>query len=360
MKSTGPGSARRCFRPRRRCVLCAGYVIPMKPNRPRGAPSDRLLLAAAGGVAALAGTAALVARSARAAERAHPPTGRFVTVDGVRLHYVERGSGPPVVLLHGNGVTAQDWEVSGVLDGLAAHHRTIAFDRPGYGYSERPRGTVWTPVAQAELVRAALAQLGVVRPTVVAHSWGTLVALALALDHPQDVARLVLLSGYYFPSLRLDVPLQGAPATPLLGDLLRYTVSPLVGRLLAPVLVKQLFAPAPVPARFARFPLSLSLRPSQLRAAAEEALLMVPSAMLLQARYDELEPPVAIVAGGGDRIADPGAQSNRLANAVLGRHAELIAGAGHMVHYFAPERVLAAVDPQAAAPRTPAQTSVLV
>ncbi len=322
----------------------------MKSDRPDGMPSDRLLLVAAGAVAALAGTAALVARSARAAERAHPPTGRFVEANGVRLHYVERGSGPPVVLLHGNGVTAQDWEVSGVLDALAANHRVIAFDRPGYGYSERPRGTVWTPAAQAELIRAALAQLGLVRPTVVAHSWGTLVALALALAHPADVARLVLLAGYYFPSLRLDVPLQGAPATPLLGDLLRYTVSPVVGRLMSPLLVKQLFAPAPVPERFARFPLSLSLRPSQLRASAEEAVLMVPSAMLLSARYGELDLPVTIVAGSGDLIANPGAQSNRLAHQVLGRDAELVEGAGHMVHYFAPERVVAAVATQAPAP----------
>ena len=315
----------------------------MKFDRPDGAPSDRLLLTIAGAIGALAATAALVARSAHATERAHPPTGRFVEVGGVKLHYTERGAGPPVVLLHGNGVTAQDWEVSGVLDGLAADHRVIAFDRPGYGYSERPRGTVWTPVRQAELIHGALAQLGVVKPVVVGHSWGTMVALALALDHPADVARLVLLSGYYFPSVRLDVPLQGAPATPLLGDVLRYTISPIVGRLLTPLLVKQLFAPAPVPERFARFPISMSLRPSQLRASAEEAVLMVPSAMLLQARYGELHLPVAIIAGSGDLIADPGAQSNRLANLVLARDAELVEGAGHMVHYFAPERVVAAV-----------------
>jgi pimeloyl-ACP methyl ester carboxylesterase len=315
----------------------------MKSDRPDGMPSDRLLLGIAGAVAALAGTAALVARSARATERAHPPTGRFVEVNGVTLHYTERGSGSPVVLVHGNGVMAQDWEVSGVLDALAANHRVIAFDRPGYGYSERPRGTVWTPVAQADLIHGALAQLGVVRPVVVGHSWGTLVALALALDHPADVERLVLLSGYYFPSLRLDVPLQGAPATPLLGDLLRYTVSPIVGRLMSPLLVKQLFAPAPVPERFARFPLSMTLRPSQLRASAEEAVLMVPSAMLLQARYGELRLPVSIIAGSGDLIANPSAQSNRLAHLLLERDADLVEGAGHMVHYFAPERVVAAV-----------------
>jgi pimeloyl-ACP methyl ester carboxylesterase len=306
-------------------------------------PSNRFLLTVAGAVGGLAATAALVARSARATEQAHPPAGTFVEVQGVRLHYIVRGAGSPVVLLHGNGVSAQDWDVSGVLDGLAANHRVIAFDRPGYGYSERPRGTVWTPVRQAELIHAALAQLGVVRPVVAAHSWGTLVALALALDFPADVARLVLLSGYYFPTVRLDVPLQGAPATPLLGDLLRYTISPVVGRVMSPLLVRQLFAPAPVPERFARFPLSMSRRPSQLRAAAEEAVLMVPSAALLQERYRELGVPVEIIAGDGDLIVNH-AQSNRLAQTVLHRDAQLVEGAGHMVHYFAPERVVAAIS----------------
>ncbi len=120
-------------------------------------------------------------------------------VQGVKLHYIERGSGSPIVLLHGNGVTSQDWDVSGILDGLAADHRVIAFDRPGFGYSERPRNVDWTPVQQAELLHLALTQLKVTRPVLVGHSWGTLVALALALDYPADNRSLVLLSGYYYP-----------------------------------------------------------------------------------------------------------------------------------------------------------------
>ena len=78
---------------------------------------------------------------ARKAERDHPPTGRFVTVDGVKLHYIDRGEGPPVVLLHGNVVTAEDFRTSGVLELLARRHRVIAFDRPGFGYSDRPHGS---------------------------------------------------------------------------------------------------------------------------------------------------------------------------------------------------------------------------
>ncbi len=187
---------------------------------------------------------------ARKTEREHPPTGRFVTVNGVRLHYLERGEGSPVVLLHGNVVTAEDFRTSGVLELLATRHRVIAFDRPGFGYSDRPHGSAWSARAQANLLRDALDVLDIKRPVVLGHSWGAAVALALALNHPDDVRGLVLLSGYYYPTLRADVLLSSPPAIPILGDLLRFSISPLLGKLLQPLLLKGMFAPLPVPASF--------------------------------------------------------------------------------------------------------------
>jgi hypothetical protein len=80
----------------------------------------------------------------RRAERKHPPEGSFLVVDGVRLHYSDRGTGSPVVLIHGNAVTGDDWNTSGVAELLLHTHRVIIFDRPGFGYSERPRGRLWT------------------------------------------------------------------------------------------------------------------------------------------------------------------------------------------------------------------------
>jgi pimeloyl-ACP methyl ester carboxylesterase len=106
----------------------------------------------------------------------------------------------------------------------------VAFDRPGYGYSDRPAGKLWTAAAQAHLLRRAFAELGLERPVVVGHSWGTLVALALALDHPDAVGGLVLISGYYKPTARLDVPLAALAAIPVLGDVLRHTISPYSAR----------------------------------------------------------------------------------------------------------------------------------
>lgn len=311
-------------------------------------PASRTLLVGLGAAAALAGAALFNRARAARAEAEHPPHGQFIEVDGVRLHYIDRGSGSAVVLVHGNGVMLQDWEASGIVDRLAARYRVIAIDRPGFGYSTRPRTTLWTPSAQADLIHRALAQLGVERPIVVGHSFGALVTAALGVQHPQGVAALVLLSGYYFPTARADTVLLSPPAVPVVGDVMRYTVSPLLGRAITPMLTKRIFAPAPVAPSFAAFPIELALRPGQVRAAAADTGLMVPGAARLARRWRELKMPVAIVSGDGDKIANIGRQSERLHAQIAGSTLQRLPGAGHMLHHTAPDAVLYAIDQVAA------------
>ncbi len=304
-------------------------------------------LAGAGlAAAALLGTTALlVARRARRAERDNPPAGHFLDIEGVHLHYLERGEGPPLVLLHGNGAMLQDFEISGILAPLAQRYRVIAVDRPGFGHTSRPRSQMWTPKAQADLVHRALIELEVEQAIVVGHSWGTLVALSLALDHPADVRSLVLISGYYFPTLRADVLASSATAAPVIGDLLSYTVAPILGRALKSRVFRKLFAPAAVPSRFqAEFPTELSLRPSQLKASAADTVLMTPSAAALASRYGELKMPIIIMAGTEDRIVNFASQSEHL-DEVLGQSTLVsFPGAGHMIHHLVPEKVVEAID----------------
>jgi pimeloyl-ACP methyl ester carboxylesterase len=302
--------------------------------------------AAAAGLG-LAASFFYVRAKTRQAEAENPPQGRFVTADGVRLHYIERGEGPTLVLLHGNGVFAEDFDHSGLLDRAAQHYRVIAFDRPGFGYSERPRSKVWTPQAQARLLRHALQELGVDSAIVLGHSWGTLVALSMALDAPDFVRGLVLLSGYYYPSLRADV-LSSGPAVPIVGDLMRYTISPIVGRMLWRPIAKRAFAPMDVDVRFRALPVWMMLRPSQLRASAAEAALMIPSAMALAKRYQELKVPAVIMSGTQDLIADFSHNSERLSERMPDGELQLQPGVGHMTHYAHPEQVVAAVDSIAA------------
>ena len=322
-------------------------------NRYANAPSRRnmrressTLGSFALGTAVTLGAAAVVNYLiAREVERRHPPRGRFVNVGGVRLHYIDRGSGPIIVLLHGNGGMVEDFEISGIVDRLERNHRVLLFDRPGFGHSTRPHGRFWSAKAQAELIRKALVRVGVDRAVIVGHSWGTLVALSLALDHPRQVAALVLLSGYYHPTARADVLPMSLAAIPVLGDIMRYTISPPLGWLIRRRVFRNLFAPSPVPARFAEeFPIGLSLRPSQLKASAADTALMISDAARNASRYGELSMPVTIVSGRDDQIVDFARQAEQLHDEIPHSRLEAIDAAGHMIHHSAPNRVAAAIE----------------
>jgi pimeloyl-ACP methyl ester carboxylesterase len=281
--------------------------------------------------------------AARRAERRNPPRGEFIDVDGVRLHYSDRGTGQPVVLIHGNVVTGDDYNLSGVAERLLKTHRVIIFDRPGFGHSNRPRGPAWTAIRQAELLHRALKQIGVYRPIVVGHSWGTLVALSLAVRHPTDTAGLVLISGYYFWTLRPDVLLVAPGAMPIIGDVLRYTVSPVLGWLMMPLLKRAMFSPAPPAPRFsAEYSDAMALRPSQIRATSEDGALMIPSALDLRGSYEHLSMPVVILAGEGDKVVFQ-RNARRLHACIPGSNLQIVDGVGHMVHHCVPGRVAEAV-----------------
>jgi pimeloyl-ACP methyl ester carboxylesterase len=329
----------------------------MTESKTSRAPATRLKKVAASGrrgwawpAAGLAagvalGSAAILNRGrAKRAERDNPPLGRFVTVDGVRLHYVERGEGPPLVLLHGNGTMIEDWIVSGLMEELAKSRRVIAFDRPGFGHSDRPRSRVWTPSAQAALLVQAIADLGIEKPLVAGHSFGALVALAIGAEHKEAVSGVALIGGYYFPSVRADVPFVAQPAIPVFGDVMRYTVSPLIGSAMMPRINRKIFSPARVTERWlSDFPFEMMLRPSQIRAEAAEAAIMIPAAAALAPGYADVALPVTIVAGDGDAIVDTEAQAERLQQTIPGSKLVIVKGAGHMVHHTAPEKVIEAL-----------------
>jgi pimeloyl-ACP methyl ester carboxylesterase len=113
----------------------------------------------------------------------------FATVEGIRLHFVEQGSGSPVVLLHGFASSLDVW--NGVIPQLARRHRTVALDLKGFGASDRSAGD-YSPRDQATLVWALLDHLGIREAALVGHSWGASVALAMALAAPQRTISIAL------------------------------------------------------------------------------------------------------------------------------------------------------------------------
>jgi pimeloyl-ACP methyl ester carboxylesterase len=279
---------------------------------------------------------------ARAADRELPPAGRFVDVGGVRLHYVSRGEGLPVVLLHASFSMLAEVESSGLVDVLARHYRVIAFDRPGFGCSDPPDDGDWSAQAQASRVASALAALGVERAIVVSHSSAAQVAIALALDHPRHVRGLVLVSGVFFPSRVAS--LLSMPAWPVVGGFMMHAGSPLAGRALWPALVRIVFGPSRPPAGFRRLPKWSFLKPSRLGAAARESRTLATQASRLAGRYGAIRTPTVILAGERDRVASVRRQARRMHRRVPHSELEVVPGVGHMLHHIVPRRVLRAID----------------
>ena len=187
--------------------------------------------------------------------------------------------------------------------------------------------------------------LGIERHIVLGDSWGTLPAIDLALQYPDEVQGLVLLAGHYYPKMRLDAALMSPPALRVIGDVMRYTISPVLGRLLARKIIAMLFAPAPIPSHFDRdFPVEMALRPSQIRAAAEESGLLLPINANDRTRNSALKLPVAILAGSDDRLVDTYEQSQRLHDELPQSTFQITPNVGHMIHQTAPDLVVAAIE----------------
>ena len=116
--------------------------------------------------------ALIVYIAAKVVERRNPPLGNFVEVDGTTLHYVERGSGSPVLFLHGNATMLQDFVLTDAFAAAAGRHRALVFDRPGFGYSTRPGTRSWTAAEQADVFAEALRRLNCNQAVIVQPSFG--------------------------------------------------------------------------------------------------------------------------------------------------------------------------------------------
>jgi pimeloyl-ACP methyl ester carboxylesterase len=108
---------------------------------------------------------------------------------------VDTGNGPPVVLLHGFASSLETWDL--LVPRLAPRHRVISLDLKGFGWTDRPAGD-YSPLAQARLVHALLDQLGIERTALVAHSWGSSVALAAVLQQPGRFTRIALYDAWVY------------------------------------------------------------------------------------------------------------------------------------------------------------------
>lgn len=268
------------------------------------------------------------------AETMYPPTGNFVTVNGCKLHYQSAGTGDPIVFLHGAMLSSTDFKE---VVNIAAKqgYRALAFDRPGYGYSERPKDVEVTPIFQAQMIHQALNKLGVEKPIIlVGHSWSGTMTLAYALQYPHQVAGVVLLGAAMYkegyPAEHGDL-LSKVVTTPLLGDLILNTFlkTPL-GKGLSNSMVTATFTPENAPKDYRDEVFALGFRPSHFRANREDVLFFPKVSKQLSERYHEIQTPSIIAVGEKDPFGTI-EQAKRLTKDMPHAKLELIPNLGHMI-----------------------------
>jgi len=285
-------------------------------------------------------------------EAAHPPSGQFIVVEGLRLHMAEvglerssPGAEPAVVLIHGASGNMEDMRLA-LGQKLAASHRVILIDRPGHGWSSRPADDSYaSPARQAELVAEALSQLGVKRAILVGHSWGGAFATAYALRFPDRTAGLVLLSAVTHPWAADPGWYNNIASLPYIGTLfLRTLVYPL-SFFLADGVSRIVFAPQAVPEDYVRrAAIRLVLRPKTFFANARDLALLKGFISAQVPSYADLRSPTIIMTGDCDTVVSPEINACALAATLPGAKLVFLKGVGHMPHHAAPQTIAAAIE----------------
>jgi pimeloyl-ACP methyl ester carboxylesterase len=290
-------------------------------------------------LAIAAGLLLFTIHTVRQVEAALPPAGRFIDVPGARLHVVERGQGPALLLVHGLAGQLCHFTYA-LVDQLATQCRVVAVDRPGSGYSVRAPNASAALGAQADVLAALIDALGLGRPLVVGHSLGGAVALALAQRHPERVAGLLLLAPLTHPVREISPAFNGLKiAKPWMRTLVAWTLAVPFGIAKRDEVLQLIFGPNSVPVDFAtRGGGLLTLRPSHFVAACTDLAAAPEDLEGMMQRYTTMQLPVRIIYGRDDRILSPQEQGEALAAKLPGARLTLIDG-GHMLPITAPDAV---------------------
>ncbi len=269
-------------------------------------------------------------------------SGSFVQLGELRVRYLERpGAGTPILLIHGLPGTAQDFE--DVVPMLAGH-RTIAIDRPGFGYSS---GGYVPFDRQIQAIDELLHRLHIARAILVGHSYGGTISLGFAERHPSEVAGLVLVDAAAAgQKLGTFAQVQAHLVQVLQAPVVRQIANATFGQLLLTVSVKrgedEAFHPQSVASAHHHRVLAINMTHGNLQALAGEQLAANEVIKRVDTGLDAITTPAVVIQGDHDELVKPD-HGRRLAATLPHARLVMVSG-GHMAPYTHPDAIAAAVQ----------------
>jgi pimeloyl-ACP methyl ester carboxylesterase len=276
------------------------------------------------------------------------PDSQFMDINGIQVHYKQTGDGSPdIILLHGFGASVFSWkEVMGPLSSLGT---VYAYDRPGFGFTERPLFSDWqgenpySLTGQVKMLQDFMDQKGIERAVLVGNSAGGTVATQFALEHPERVVSLV----------EVDAALVGSDSSGLSSWQKQLLNTPQAERL-GPLLMRsirkwgtELIRTAwHDPAKITPAVVEGYQKPLQADGwdMALFEIFRAREAQDLTSRLKDINLPVLVITGDDDRII-PTADSIRLASMIPGAEMAVLADCGHVPQEECPQEFLKILIP---------------
>jgi len=272
---------------------------------------------------------------------AHSYRSKSIFVDGLTLNYVSAGTGRPVVLIHGNPGSHQDYTLA-VMERLSQSYYVVALDRPGHGHSERHDSVETTVEVQAQIILNALRKLGIEKPVLVGHSWGGSLVLAAAVGYGNDLSGIVLLAPAAYPGVRVEW-WSLLPHVPVLGTFVVNTLTPLVGRVIVKESLNAAYHPQAVHEDYAQRSAEMWTSPNRVRACAYDERTLGASLKILSQQYSQIQIPVVIVTGSADLLLEPKKHAYRLHETIKDSKLVVLPMTGHQLPQTCPDAVIEAI-----------------
>lgn len=284
------------------------------------------------------------------AEAKYPPVGKIFQVGGQQVHATDQGAGRPVIMIHGASGNVRDFTFD-LTDPISQTYRAIAMDRPGFGYSTRSDDAdAWRPAAQAAQLRAASRAMGAEKPILVGHSWGASVALAWALDAPEEVAGVVAVSGAMMPWGTLANIANSLGVNNLIVDYYNRSMIRRAETGGIEDFINRAFRPqSPPPGYIDYIGGELSVRDKTVQANGADLANTQTALRELSSRYGDLQVPLEVMHGDRDWLLGFDQHAAGIAQAAPDVRVSRLPGVGHMAHHARPDVLAEAIERIAAA-----------